>query len=125
MSVAEIMNELTALAYRLNSMRNHQATTEGLKTTAVLLEAAAILGTHPDATPNDPLTLEELRKIFDGEEGPIWVVFGVVTYPAILDGYDGELVAVWSALGKDDALHERDYGKTWLAYRRRPKEEKR
>ena len=124
MSVAEIMNELTALAYRLNSMRSHQATTEGLKTTTVLREAAAILSTHPYAKPNDPLTLEELHKIFDGEEGPIWVAFGVVTYPAILDVYDGELVAVWSALGKDDALHERDYGNTWLAYRRRPEEKR-
>lgn len=72
--------------------------------------------------PNDPMTLEELRRIFDGEEGPIWVVFGTVTYPTILDGYGGELVAVWSALGKDDALRERDYGSTWRAYRRKPEE---
>lgn len=70
MSVAEIVNELTALAYRLDSMRSHQATTEGLKTTAVLREAAAILSTHPDAKPNDPLTLEELREM-DGE--PVWI----------------------------------------------------
>lgn len=73
-------------------------------------------------TPNAPLTLDELSKIFDNDEGPVWVTHGVVATPAILDRYDGELVAVWSAMGIEDALHEKDYGVLWLAYRRKPAE---
>lgn len=71
---------------------------------------------------NNPLTLDELREIYDGEQGSIWIKFGVVVMPAILDIYDGELMAIWSALGKDDALTEKNYRKTWFAYRRRPEE---
>lgn len=69
-----------------------------------------------------PLTLDELRKMYDGEDGHVWVRFGNSRrcWPAILDTYDGELVAVWSAAV--DFCHEKDYGKTWLAYRRKPEE---
>lgn len=74
----------------------------------------------PTTSASTPLTREDLRDIYDGDDGPIWVAFGVVTVPAILDRYDDELIAVWNALGKDDALHEGDYGTTWLAYRNRP-----
>ena len=72
--------------------------------------------------PNDPLTLEELREMYYNEEGPVWVNAGAVFVPAVLDIYDGALVAVWSALGIDTALLEQDYGKTWVAYRRKPEE---
>ena len=118
MSVAEIMNELTALAYRLNSMRNHQATTEGLKTTAVLLEAAAILSTHPYAKPNDPLTLEELREL-DGE--PMWVEFLYNKAPRwmLVNTEDDDVQSVYTSADFES------YGEQWLAYRRRPEEEKR
>lgn len=67
---------------------------------------------------NAPLSLDELRKIYVDEEGPIWVVFGQSCWPAILDSYDGELVAVWSA--SVELLRESDYGKTWIAYRSKP-----
>lgn len=69
-----------------------------------------------------PLTMGELRKMYDGEEGPVWVKFGTSrrSWSAILDTYDGELVAVFSAT--TDFLHENDYGKTWLAYRQKPEE---
>ena len=71
---------------------------------------------------NEPLTMDELWKMYDGEEGPVWVKFGTSrrSWPAILDTYDGELVAVFSAT--TDFLHENDYGKTWLAYRQKPEE---
>lgn len=75
-----------------------------------------------DVGKNEQLTLDELRKIYDGEEGPVWLKFGISRrfWPAILDTYDGELVAVWSAA--IDFCHEKDYGKTWLAYRQKPEE---
>ena len=68
---------------------------------------------------NEPLTLDDLRKIYDGEEGAVWVKIGKSCWPAILDIYYGKLVAVWSAL---DFCHESNYGKTWLAYRQKPEE---
>lgn len=71
MNIEEIANELSSLAYRLDSMRNHQATAEGLKTTGVLREAAAILRTYPDTKRNDPLTLEELREMA-WKQAPVW-----------------------------------------------------
>ena len=73
--------------------------------------------------PNAPLTLDELGKIYENEEGPVWVTHGVAVLPAILDRYDGELVAVWNALGIGTALRAKDYGVLWLAYRRKPEEE--
>lgn len=67
-------------------------------------------------TPNDPLTLEELREM-DGE--PVWVV-----------QISGELRPFWMLVDVEDesassrlycAMFE-DYGTEWLAYRRRPEE---
>ena len=69
---------------------------------------------------NEPLTLDELWRIYDGCEGPVWIKIGRSCWPAILDTYDGELVAVWTAAV--DFCHEKDYGKTWLAYRQKPEE---
>lgn len=69
---------------------------------------------------NEPLTMDELWKIYDGEEGAVWVKNGQACFPAILDIYDGELVAVWSA--EPDYFNEKHYGKTWLAYRQKPEE---
>lgn len=69
---------------------------------------------------NKPLTIDELRRIYDGEKGAVWVQFGEAILPAILDYYNGDLVAVWSANGHEDGLWEKDYGKTWVAYRRKP-----
>ena len=125
MSVPEIINELTALAYRLDSMRRHQATTEGLKTTRVLREAAAILGTHSDEKPNDPLTLEELREM-DGE--PVWIVstrgsgWCIVNWNGVNQSW-----MYYSRTGTAEGMtatpiSARDYGNTWLAYRRRTEE---
>lgn len=70
---------------------------------------------------NMPLTLEELRQIYDEEDSPIWVRFENAYWPAILDMIDDELVAVWCAKG--NYLREIEYGKIWLAYRHRPKED--
>lgn len=66
MSIEEISNELNSLAYRLDSMRNYQATTEGLKTTNALRKAADMLQSNHNEKLNDPLTLDELREM-EGE----------------------------------------------------------
>ena len=79
-----------------------------------------------EVSPNDPLTLEELREM-DGD--PVWV------QPA---KPGGKIPALWMLLectSKDKDLYlftppsgiaqgykGADYGKTWLAYRRKPEE---
>lgn len=73
---------------------------------------------------NNPiLTLQELKDMYNAEDGPIWVHYGVAIIPAILDYYDGKLIAIWDAEGKDEGLWEDTYGVTWIAYRHRPIEE--
>lgn len=64
--------------------------------------------------PNDPLTLEELREM-DGE--PVWV-----------HGLCDDTESGWHILertGPSNArqvLHYESFGRTWLAYRRKPEE---
>ena len=65
---------------------------------------------------NEPLTLDELRKM-DGE--PVWVQSpGVPEYGrwAIVEGVGENCLF----LHDDFTCHE--YGKTWLAYRQKPEE---
>lgn len=69
--------------------------------------------------PNTPLTLEELREM-DGE--PVWVVplndFDILPANYLVNAYEEQIV-----VDKFGAyLDFEDYGKTWLAYRRRPEE---
>ena len=66
---------------------------------------------------NEPLTLDELRKM-DGE--PVWVQPpGVPEYGrwAIVEGVGENCLF----LRNDFTCH--DYGKTWLAYRQKPEED--
>lgn len=109
MSIEEIINQLKIL-------HNWYCPRESKGAKAV--EAAiALLKTHPEAQPNEPLTLEELREM-DGE--PVWVThkdgsggrWGIVNiYPSGIcaDVRSGQ--AYWFA----------DYIGT-IAYRRPPKE---
>lgn len=64
---------------------------------------------------NEPLTLDELRKM-DGE--PVWVVWP-----------DGRIKSQWFIISSTfwiemfqewDGTLSKDYGKTWLAYRQKP-----
>ena len=69
-----------------------------------------------DVGKNEPLTLDELRKM-DGE--PVWVQSpGVPEYGrwAIVEGVGDNCLF----LHDDFTCH--DYGKTWLAYRHKPEE---
>ena len=76
-------------------------------------------------TPNEPLTLEELREM-DGE--PVWVV--PKDKPAHCGGWCG--VTVWKCdrysyvsllRDADSGWGFEEYGKTWIAYRRPPEGE--
>lgn len=60
---------------------------EGTNWKRILLDAAALLRTHPDNQPNRPLTLEELREM-DGQ--PVWIDRG----PGY--GVGWVLVQVWA-----------------------------
>lgn len=116
MSIEEISNELNSLAYRLDSMRNYQATTEGLKTTNALRKAADMLQSNHNEKLNAPLTLDELREM-DGE--PVWcekfewrICYGVSDFRGCL----------CMETGAGSCIQLNDYGKTWRAYRRKPEE---
>ena len=58
---------------------------------------------------NDPLTLDELRKM-DGE--PVWLV-----------NQNGGRWVIMSGAYLWDSRKNADYGKTWLAYRQKPEED--
>lgn len=86
-----------------------------------LVEAIDLLRTHQDAQPNEPLTLEELRKM-DGQ--PVWV-----KAPGVSNDISGRWVIVEGVDLEDRTIYTRgdfschDYGAVWLAYRRPPKED--
>lgn len=128
MKVEEITNELNALAYRLDSMRRHQATTEGPKTSDILRKAAAILRACPNAKPNDPLTLDELRELPALDW--VWVEllfpqYGMDTgyYIKQIIGPDTDNFGVGYPRIFVRNLPYTLYGNTWLAYRRKPEED--
>lgn len=73
--------------------------------------------------PNDPLTLSELREM-DGE--PVWIVhtdytpFGKEYWGIVRDGFSGLPTCFVTTRHGDIQLLYREYGKTWLTYRRKP-----
>ena len=99
-------------------------------------------GKHLDAPPctrcpaypketekNEPITLDELREM-DGE--PVWIV--IIDHDSFADkndDFDGwglcrkSWVRMWDEKRADLVHadhHFEDYGKTWMAYRRKPEE---
>lgn len=117
MSIDEIANELNQLAYRLDSMRNYQATTEGLKTTKALREAAAMLQSNHNGKTNAPLTLDELREM-DGK--PVFIKSpGHLGYWALVEeASDGNIYFTASnGMGTPAKIALRYGGKI---YRRKP-----
>ena len=73
--------------------------------------------------PNAPLTLDELRKM-DGE--PVWVVcLNPERYYKPPVGWriiEKSIVGTFGVWNDSSCFAERDYGKTWLAYRQKPEE---
>lgn len=113
MSIEEIIDGLTFLA---------EDAFEGQTENAEYLTAAITrLKTHPEAQTNEPLTLEELRKM-DGQ--PVWV-----KAPGVSNDISGRWVIVEGVDLEDRTIYTRgdfachDYGAVWLAYRRPPKED--
>ena len=103
----------------------HNCSTHGC---AVIRAAVDALCDRQDQPPNPPLTLEELREM-DGE--PVWVV------PAVVGGKIPERYMLVSDFlpengiflfmppgGMTQGYKASTYGKTWLAYRRKPEEGK-
>ena len=78
---------------------------------------------------NEPLTMDEINDLYEASFSgfPVWCRYiDEYSYPfgAVIDRYDGEIVAVHAAGLKDEELNrEEDYGKTWLAYHYEPKGE--
>ena len=76
--------------------------------------------------PNEPLTLEQLREM-DGE--PVWIkrLKGLSvcdTGWAVVDVCPNQIRVWWFGSEVEDEPSEKDYGETWLAYRRPPEGEK-
>jgi Lar family restriction alleviation protein len=67
---------------------------------------------------NDPLTLEQLRKM---DREPVWIPIpdgsGYGDWAIVDIGAQTELL---KAVGLDAAHEECNYGKTWIAYRHKP-----
>lgn len=88
-----------------------------------LCSAIEKLRTHPDAQPNEPLTLEELQGMI-GE--PVWV-----ESPGFSREISGRWTIVEAVSVEESTLYTRrdytcrSYGVVWVAYRRPPKEEQR
>lgn len=120
MSIEEIIRSLEKHALILDSIDPVGKT--GMP--RVIREVIALLRSHPEAQPNEPLTLEELREM-DGE--PVWVemfVKGLKSHWAIVHGEyltDGRF-----AEDKQRCLLSIDknggHGLAFRAYRRKPEE---
>ena len=75
--------------------------------------------------PNEPLTIEQLREM-DGQ--PVWIkrLKGVSvcdTDWAVVDVCPNKIRVWWFGSEVEDEPSEKDYGETWLAYRRPPEGE--
>lgn len=73
--------------------------------------------------PNNPLTLEELREM---DEEPVWVVETTtgICYWAIINDVNDCGMGFYTTTNPKDYGSFALYDKTWIAYRRRPKEGK-
>ena len=117
MSIEEIIEELQNHASWLEMIGGRDAQKELKAVNA----AIALLRTHPEAQTNEPLTLEELRKM-DGQ--PVWV-----KAPGVSNDISGRWVIVEGVDLEDRTIYTRgdfschDYGAVWLAYLRPPKED--
>ena len=71
----------------------------------------------------EPLTMDELRQM-DGE--PVWVVClepeRYYEPPIGWRTIEKSIVGTFGVWNDSSCLAERDYGKTWLAYRQKPEE---
>lgn len=101
------------------SARAHQAATSDTKQDAY--EKAKQRWNRRPAEPNEPLTLEQLREM-DGE--PVWIqgdsakVSGWTLFKSSTEKQIARCPDEWNI-----SYYLKDYGKTWLAYRRKTESE--
>lgn len=90
-----------------------------MKYNEAMTMAISALRAQQDVEKNDPMTLDELR---DMNRQHVWIKQkdGFIT-GAVIDIVLDRVIAIW-ATGRDGIEIEREYGKTWLAYRRPPNE---
>lgn len=128
MSIEEIINHLDILACvgegaeedgRVRDINGANA--------AALQQAIAFLKTHPEAQPNEPLTLEELREM---EGHPVWISpvkenGKVLARWMLVSGYNPkkDIYLFTPSSNITQGYDGKSYGKTWLASRRPPKED--
>ena len=141
MSIEEIVHEIALEGSAYEEMVEGTTVTDRVKKRwarriTAMREAIALLKTHPEALPNEPLTLEELREM---EGKPIWIKkltgYGVSEYGIVHlcpppDVADPKVIRVVNgAFGFEQILpypknkKQQKYGNTWIAYRRPPKED--
>lgn len=122
MSIDEIINHLNVLA-SVGELAEETGKVRDINgdNSAALRMAIALLKTHPAAQPNDPLTLEELRRM-KGE--PVWLKEGLkVGEWAIVLGREDFHYMYFTAWRGTMRFPIEDCGTVWLAYRRPPKED--
>ena len=94
---------------------------QGRKYDALLLESviAQIVDTQPTLTPpNEPLTLDELRK---GYNTPVWLSwYGDVQEWAFVRPYSKTHLEVLVFDGEADLVRIDEYRRSWVVYRRPP-----
>lgn len=98
---------------------------EALGMAIAALKEQGAKGVEIDPVKNEPLTLEELRTIAESEEygAHVWVkeladhdIIAAVTDHMPPYG----VVALWSYGVHEPEFTEKNYGKTWLAYKNKP-----
>ena len=120
------MTESQKQAYEWAKRMNYQSVAAKYAKTLALLEDE-LLAAHAKLEPNNPMTLDELRKM-DGE--PVWIKsltdqterWGLVSL--FRQATTGKLyVYIYDTGHGERNLSSQEYGMTWLAYRCKPEEE--
>lgn len=88
-------------------------------------QAIALIKAHLRDQPNDPMTMKQLQEM-DGD--PVWVSTGRLSEWCIVHSCHSDDVIGGGVIMTRRTAEKRtypyvDYGKTWLAYRRKPEEE--
>lgn len=115
-------NELLGIERLLDTDVVRQSKTASWLLDQVLHDIQAMPTLTP---PNEPLTLDELLKM-DGQ--PVWIkrLKGLSvcdTDWAVVDVCPNKIRVWWFGSEVEDEPNEKDYGETWLAYRRPPEGE--
>lgn len=109
MNIEKVIEGLETLEVRLRGMDKR------ICDRALLPIAISLLRTHPDAQPNEPLTLDELREMYE----PVWV-----SVPRLKNGGYWCLCNGGTIIPPSCQEFDARDIKHWVFYRRPPKEAK-